>query len=403
MREEFKKHLKPSSFLRIGIVLITYIFLLYHLNEIFLGVNKLSSLLTPFIFGFIIAYLINPIIIGIHNVLLKIFKKDAPNYFCMIIGYLLVFILFFFLCVEILPQLWYSLDIIIREIPNSIDAGYKWIKTEGVKYLSEITKSNIEMEDILNIFTTNMDTLMKNITQGVDKVFTVTVGFTTFLFNLIMGILISIYMLMHKDIYKGQTKKAIFAFFSEKKAIQILEFFKSVHITFSRFINARIIDSTIIGILCYIGCKIFEFDNALLISFIVGITNVIPYFGPFLGAIPCALIVLLQGFPEMIGFCIFILILQQFDGNILGPKLLGDSMGLTSLWIIFAVVITTGLFGIIGMVIGVPLFAIVYMLIKDLIYAKLYKKGKSVNTLDYINSDSRGDIVIDLNKEKKGE
>ena len=131
----------------------------------------------------------------------------------------------------------------------------------------------------------------------------------------------------------------------------------------------------------------------MLIAFIVGVTNVIPYFGPFIGAIPCALIVLLQSPMDMLIFCLFILVLQQFDGNILGPKLLGDSLGLTSFWIIFSVAIMTGVFGIVGMVIGVPLFAIIYMIIKDFINSKLEKKGKSINTKDYISDLS--EIKID--------
>lgn len=400
MREELKKRLRSQSLLKTGIILITYIFILYHISDIFSEVNKLGVLLTPFVFGFVIAYLLNPIIEWIHCIILKIFKKDVKSGICLVFGYLFVFILILFLCVKIFPQLWYSVDIIIREIPTSLDSGYKWLETEGVKYLSQITNNNIELQDILNMFTTNLDSLMENLSQGMSKIVTATVGFTTFLFNLILGILISIYMLAHKNTYKGQTKKAIYAFFSEKRANQILLFFSDVHTTFSKFINARIIDSTIIGILCYIGCLIFEFDNAVLIACIVGITNVIPYFGPFLGAIPCALIVLLQGPAEMVGFCVFILVLQQFDGNILGPKLLGNSLGLTSLWIIFAVVIMTGLFGIVGMVIGVPLFTIIYMLIKELIYVKLMKKGKSLETADYINSKVDLDF-IDLHKYKE--
>lgn len=397
MREELKKRLRSQSILKTGLILITYVFILYHIGDIFSEVNKLGLLLTPFVFGFVIAYLLNPIIKWIHRIFSKIFKKDINQGFCLVLGYFFVFVLILFLCVKIFPQLWYSVDMIIREIPTSLDSGYKWLETDGVKYLSQLTNNQIEMQDILDMFTTNLDGLMENISQGMTKVVTATVGVTTFLFNLILGILISIYMLSHKDIYKGQTKKAIYAFFTERRANQILLFFSNVHSTFSKFINARIIDSTIIGILCYIGCWVFEFDNSVLIACIIGLTNVIPYFGPFLGAIPCALIVLLQGPAEMIGFCIFILILQQFDGNILGPKLLGNSLGLTSLWIIFAVVIMTGLFGLVGMVIGVPLFTIIYMLIKDLIYVKLMKKGKSLDTVDYINSRVDTDF-IDLHK-----
>lgn len=386
------KTYKYRDILIVGLIFITYIFFLINLPNIWSSVKDFSNLFTPFIVGFAIAYLINPLVLWIRKLFFKCFKKNCPNAVGMIFAYLIVVLLITFLCMTILPQIWMSLKVIINEIPKSIEQIYSWVDTEGNQFLSELTNNKYSVQDISDMVLENITPVLSNMKGGVETVFNTTSAVLTFVLNFVLSILISIYMLMHKDIYKGQMRKAFFAFFKEEKAVELLEFWNSVNITFSRFLNARIIDSTIIGIICYIGCLILGFDNSLLIAFIVGVTNIIPYFGPFIGAIPCALIVLLQSPMDMLIFCLFILVLQQFDGNILGPKLLGDSLGLTSFWIIFSVAIMTGIFGILGMVIGVPLFAIIYMLVKDFINDKLEKKGKSTNTEDYIIDSSKTNV-----------
>ena len=397
MRED-KKSNRYKSVLIIGLIFITYIFLLINLPNIWGSINDFSSLFTPFILGFVIAYLINPLIESIKKQFLKVCKKKCPNGVAMLLAYLIIFAILTFLFINILPQIWESILVIVSEVPKSIESAYNWLETDGNKYLSELTNNKVMMRDILDMLVSNLQPMFTNMTQGVTTIFNTTSAVVGFLLNTILGVLISIYMLMHKDIYLAQMKKAIFAFFKDSKAKDIVDFWEYVNKTFSRFINACIIDSTIIGIICWIGCLILGFENSLLIAFIVGVTNVIPYFGPFIGAVPCSLIVLLQSPMDMLIFIIFILILQQFDGNILGPKLLGDSLGLTSFWIIFSVAIMTGIFGVVGMVIGVPLFAIIYMMIKDFINDKLEKKGKSTNTEDYM-----GDLSNIIKDDKSNE
>ena len=378
------KDQKFRSLLYLGLIWITYIFLLIHFSDILDGVRTVGRLLTPFAVGFTIAYLINPLILAIKKIWFRIFKKSCKNAIAMIISYILVLLLVVFLFINILPQVWMSLDMIVGQIPSSIEKAYGWLETEGNLYLQNLTNNKIAIKDILDIVESNIEPALKNMGDNINKVLNFTTSIAKFVLNLIFGVLISIYMLMHKDIYKGQVIKGVFAIFNEDKAKSIIDFWHSVNNTFSRFVIARIVDSIIIGVLCWISCLILGFNNSLLIAFIVGITNVIPYFGPFLGAIPCALIVLLQSPMDMLIFIIFILILQQFDGNILGPKLLGDSLGLTSFWIIFAVVITTGIFGIVGMFIGVPLFTVIYMLVRDFINKRIISKGKSTNSADYL-------------------
>ena len=386
--------------LLVGLAFITYIFILINFSDIRASLSNFSNVFTPFILGFVIAYLLNPLIEFIKSFSLRFFKRKCYNGIAMFLAYLFVGILSSFLVINILPQIIASIKVIILEIPKSIELFNKWLESDGNKYVTELTNNKFSIKDLIDVLMANIMPLFSNLTTNFETIFSTTSSIISFIFNMLLSVLISIYMLMHKNVYKGQVCKAIFAFLSDEHATKFLSFWSDVNKTFSRFINARIVDSTIIGILCWIGCLVLGFENPLLISFIVGVTNVIPYFGPFIGAIPCALIVLLQSPMDMLIFCIFILILQQFDGNILGPKLLGDSLGLTSFWIIFSVAIMTGIFGIVGMFIGVPLFAIIYMLVKDYIYDRLNKKGKSTKTSDYIDNNAilsynKNDIIPD--------
>lgn len=392
---------KSKGFLLDGILLITYVFILYHLSSIIGFVGSFGVMLTPFVFGFVIAYLMNPLISFIRRSYLKLVKKECPVWMGLLLAYLCLFFIILFLCFSIFPPVFESINILGQEIPKAIKDGYAWIETEGLTRLSELTHNTISIPSLENIFTMDIDNLMVKFSDWVLPIFEFTKNVTTFFVNSILGLVISIYMLMHKHIYKAQAKKLVLAITPKNISLKILDAARYVHNTFSRYIAARVLDSIIIGILCYIGCIILGFDNAMLIAVVVGVTNVIPYFGPFIGAIPCALVVLLQGPKEMLIFCIFVLILQQFDGNILGPKLLGDSLGITSLWVLFAVVITTWLFGIVGMIIGVPLFTIFYMVIREGVYYLLNKKGYSCDTESYMTKNDYMTPIFTFKKKKK--
>ena len=376
---------KAKDILKVGIILITYFFILLNFSKITGLISNIMNVILPFIFGFVIAYLMNPMVDFIKKIWFKIFKKNLGHKMSMVISYILVISIIVVLFVVTLPEVIVSINVILQEIPGAVEGLYDWIEKDLLGYISEITKGSISVESLLPSITSNIDKIFNSLSENVSKVISATVSITSFIFNLLMGVIISIYMLCHKNKYKGQMKKVLYAFFSDSFVKEIIEFFQHVHDTFSRFIVAKIIDSAIIGVMCYIGCLVLGFDNALLIAIIVGITNVIPYFGPFIGAIPCALIVLLQGVNPMLIFVIFIFALQQFDGNILGPKLLGDSLGLNALWIIFSIIIMTAIFGVVGMFIGVPLFAVIFMLIKGLIYVKLEGKGKPTSTDSYLS------------------
>jgi len=195
------------------------------------------------------------------------------------------------------------------------------------------------------------------------------------IFDIVIAIILSIYIMFSKETLIAQLKKGLYAIFKKDTAANLVRFARESHHIFSGFINGKLLDSLIIGILCFIGMSIIGFDFTLLISFIVGCTNVIPFFGPFFGAIPSVLILLMVDPWQAFWFAIFVLVLQQLDGNIIGPKILGDSTGLPALWVMFAILVGGGIFGVLGMFVGVPAFAVIYKFAKEY-FEKLLKNKK---------------------------
>ncbi|MGN0585672.1 MAG: AI-2E family transporter, partial [Oscillospiraceae bacterium] len=195
---------------------------------------------------------------------------------------------------------------------------------------------------------------------------------------------VAIYLLCGKERFLAQLRKLVCAIFPKDAAGSIFNVASHTNKTLSGFISGKIIDSFIIGVITFISMTIMNMDFVALISVVIGVTNIIPFFGPFIGAIPCAFLLLVAAPKQVIPFVIFIIILQQFDGNILGPKILGDSTGLSSFWVMFAIFLGGGLFGFAGMLLGVPVFAVIYSLVSEFIDFLLSKKGASTNTDDYL-------------------
>ena len=225
--------------------------------------------------------------------------------------------------------------------------------------------------------------------------------------NLLIGLIISVYLLVSKESFAGQSKKIIYAIWEEETANKLISNIRFVNATFGGFINGKLVDSLIIGLICFIGMTLLQLPYPLLISVIVGITNIIPFFGPYLGAIPSIVLILMVNPKQALYFAIFVLILQQFDGNFLGPKILGNKTGLSSFWVIFSITLFGGYWGILGMAIGVPVFAVIYAGIKALVNQQLVKRGFSTNTKDYMFlSEIKDNHFIELpppkQKERKG-
>ena len=212
----------------------------------------------------------------------------------------------------------------------------------------------------------------------------IVMAFASSVWNIILGIIISVYLLVDKEKFFALGKKVVVALFNDKHANIILNLANRTNLTFGKFIGGKIIDSAIIGVLTFIILTIFKMPYSLLISVIIGITNIIPFFGPFIGAIPSAIIILFISPIKAVWFGVIILVIQQIDGNIIGPKILGDSIGISAFWILFAILVAGKLFGLVGMIIGVPMFALIYSIVKDVIEIRLSKKGLPTDTTEYL-------------------
>ena len=223
----------------------------------------------------------------------------------------------------------------------------------------------------------HINEVLKNVSLGVLGVFKA-------LWNLVIGFIISVYLLGSKEKFAGQAKKIVYALFDREAGNEIVSNFRFVHSTFIGFIGGKIVDSIIIGIICFICTSIIGTPYAILVSVIIGVTNVIPFFGPWIGGIPSALLVLMVDPRQALYFGILIIVLQQFDGNILGPKILGDSTGLSGFWVIFSITIFGGLFGVLGMIVGVPIFAVFYAGVKSLVNRVLHKKSLPTDLAPYM-------------------
>ncbi len=353
-------------------------------------VNKVSGLLIPFAYGFAIAYLINPLCRWIEKHVFVFVEKKRPHQrlrrgLSLAATYLIAAAAVTGTVMFILPQVASSLRTISVNISGNYDNAIAGLRQLMLSAGLTESFADQQMQSIFGYLDNLLDTSSELIAKALPYVYGITKSFTTVLLNLIVGVVVSIYVLASKERIFAKTKKLLFALFNDAFAKRLIDITRKSNRIFSGFISGKIIDSLIIGVLCYIGMLIFRFPFALLISVIIAITNLIPYFGPFIGAIPSAVLILLFDPMKGIGFAIFVLVLQQFDGNVLGPKILGESTGLSPIWVMFAVIVGGGLFGVLGMFIGVPVFSVLYSLTKEYFNTRLAKKGLSTKTESYQN------------------
>lgn len=290
----------------------------------------------------------------------------------------------------ILPQLAASIKGLFDKIPGYLEAAKNWgdQTIAGNKMLSSLLGNSLDglinsAQSLLEKATPTINQLIGNVT---DFVIGSAIGVVNGVKNFVLGIIISIYVMFSKEKFAAQTKKILYALFSKQHTDRILRNTRRTHHIFGGFVTGKLLDSLIIGIITFVVLFIVKMPYAVLISVIIGVTNVIPFFGPIIGAIPCAVILLFEDPLKALLFIIIIIIIQQFDGNLLGPKILGDSTGLPAFWVIFAILLGGGLFGFLGMLLGVPTFAVVYSLLKTLIEERLKKKKQPSDTLAYIGN-----------------
>lgn len=385
---------KPNKYFYISVYTVLtvtvsalIVYLIFNLPEIWAVISKFFKIINPIIIGFAIAYLINPIVRFFET---KVFtfkkaKKDKTRikrFFSVLLAYVVALAVVSALLWIIIPQFISSLEIFVSNLSNYQTALEKWanaLPDESSKYYVLVQRAVEALDEFV-------DMAVKYITELVPKAFLLIKDVSVIIINLILSVFVSIYMISKKETLLAQSKKLICAFFNTKWVQRISDFCGMLDDSVGGFIKGKIIDSAIIGVLCYIVMSILRLDYALLISVIVGITNIIPFFGPFIGAIPSAFILLMVNPSEVIPFLIVILLIQQLDGNFIGPKILGGSMGLSAFWVLVAIVIMSGLFGFAGMIIGVPIFSVVYVLVERLVDKKLSDKKLPVGIDEYIHN-----------------
>ena len=356
---------------------ILFFFAVYRFKGLGESVDKVMDILSPFIYGGVVAYLLRPICNWYDDALnhalpekLRKLANPLAVTFSMITGLLVVYLML----IMILPELATSIQNIWTTLPARVSAFLEWATTT----FGEDEELVVMLKSAYDSLYTSIDTWAKNtlmpyVTNIVSGVGQSVIRVLQFLLDFLIGLIVAVYLLGSRKKFKKQAHMIVHSTFKPRAARLILEEAAFIDKMFGGFIDGKIVDSAIIGVLCYIGCLVFKFPNALLVSAIVGITNVIPFFGPFIGAVPATLLIMLEDPIKGLWFIAFVFALQQLDGNIIGPKILGDRTGLSSFWVLFGIILFGGLWGLVGMVVAVPLVAVLYDLIKKLVYRGLRK------------------------------
>ncbi|MZT66282.1 AI-2E family transporter [Blautia sp. BIOML-A1] len=358
---------------------------MYILNQsqnIAAGIRGIFNILKPFLYGALIAYILAPMCNRMDDRFLKWFpnatekQKKGLKFLSIAIAVISAVTIVVLLILLILPQVWDSTVKIIRILPERLAYCNRMIdqilqdQPQIRAYFNHFA-SQIEsgLNDVLNANSSMMQTIqgiINNITVQLIEVFSV-------FKNMFLGFLIAVYLLASRKLFGAQARLLLYGIFPNKWAAIIEEEFRYTDKMFNGFFVGKIIDSAIIGVICFAGTTLMGFESAAFISVVIGVTNIIPFFGPFIGAIPCTLLLLLDNPWQALYFVIFIVILQQVDGNIIGPKILGNTTGVSSFWVLFSILLFGGLWGIVGMVIAVPLFGVIYDIIRKLTNRGLQK------------------------------
>ena len=376
--------------------LIVFCLLLINLSTIGGILGSIFGALSSILYGIVIAFLCNPF----YKIFLRwlaFVEKSKDRYtlrkvlavICTMLSVLLLITAFISLLV---PQVLNSFNDLQSNLSSYISSLQNWFETT----IDNLSKSEFgELLASLGFSPNNLVDMISNALSNSQNLFETLVNYVLSyggtvviqLKNIILGVFIAIYMLLAKEKLCAQIKKILSAFMRKRHYVSVIDFFRTANQTFSGYIIGMITDSCLVGIVCFFVFMIFGIPYYPLISLIIGITNVIPVFGPFLGAIPSAFIVFVADPPKVIWFALLTLLIQQVDGNLIAPKILGNSTGLDPIWVIVAITFMGGFFGIAGMIIGVPSFAIIYMLIKKIVEARLAKKALPTETEYYFKKD----------------
>lgn len=390
-----KKEIKRAYFYRgltaflVVAACVLFFFFIYRVESIWKYVGKIISVLRPVIFGLVIAYLVNPIVNFLKRHLKKLFSKCIKNTHttqkvsdflsvCLALVFFILIIVAVFAL--IIPEFVSSISNIITVLPGQIDK----FSTQFMEYFED----NERLETLLlkffeyekNWLQTDLasyaNALASNFATGIWSVI-------TFFKNFVLGIIFALYLLLDKERFGRRFRKLLCAVFSEKQVKKLLGVLRKADTVFSGFFSGQLLDAAVVGVLCFIGATALRMPYSMLVAVIIAVTNVIPVFGPYIGGIPCTILIMLSDPIKGLYFALFIILLQALDGNFIAPKILGGKTGLETFWVVFAIVLSGGMFGVVGMLIGVPTFAVVYYLVRTLINYRLKKKQLPTNNDSY--------------------
>ncbi len=399
--------------------ILLFYYAIFHMGSLARNLNKIYTVFTPLIFGAAIAYVLNPIMTFMER---KIFFnlieelggkltdriRKVVRMICVILSLLLMILLIYALFAALVPEL-------IRSITNIINNLHTYVSNIQ-HFAAKLLKNNPELaassKNILNTMETRLQSWMDTTVTPQLKKFisdfsTQILGLVSFLKNFLIGAMISIYILYGKEKFIAHGKRLLYAFCPNgEMANELIRDVQFVDRTFGGFIFGKIVDSAIIGVLCYIGMSILHLPFTMLISVIVGVTNVIPFFGPYIGAIPSIFLILLINPLQALYFLIFILVLQQIDGNFIGPKILGNSTGMSSFMVIVAILVGGGFFGVAGMFFGVPACAVILAAFKNYLHQRLRKRNypaalKKYQDIDHLDSQTKKAVYHSENEKKE--
>lgn len=408
MKLDWKSHDRetlPSKILVLIGVLVAGVLLYIWREPIGSVVKTFVNAVKPLIYAVIIAYILWPMLRFFENkVFAKLNEKKLRRRLVRILSLLCTYIIFLLLLTlffsTVIPQVSDSFRSLVDRLRDYIDSGSTWIDSLTAKYpfldgvfesnLFEMIQTNLNdwLKESINKLD-SMNKLVENISTIFDNVSSVAVGMK----NVVLGIVFAVYFLLYKESLFAQLKKLTKSVMKDRAYERFTHYAKLTDRTFGGFISGKLIDSIIVGLLCFILMKIFRMPYASLIAMIIGITNVIPFFGPFIGAIPSAFFIFVAEPKMTLWFILLIVVLQQLDGNVIGPKILGDFVGLSPLWIIVAITIMGGIFGIWGMFFGVPTFAVIYAVVKELTERKLEANALPRETDEYYQDLTYKEIV----------
>ena len=369
---------------------IAFAFLVWRIQDVMHFLNSILSILKPIIVGLIMAYILNPIMKSIENLLYRLDRKNPEDlktkqkirsvsvFFTIVLFIVTIAILLY----AILPDLVISISNLITDLPRYVNSFSNWISSRSYDqkydvYIQQILDQTEHIEQWMKT------TLSEQLNQIVSTLKDGIMGLFSVLYNFFIGLIISIYILSTKEKFKASSKKVIYAVFPEKTSNTILELARESDRIFLGFLTGKVIDSLIIGVICFVVLSVLQMPYTLIVSVMIGVTNIIPFFGPYIGMIPSTILILLADPKAGLIFLVFMIILQQIDGNLIGPKILGNTTGLSAFGVIFSILLGSGLFGFAGMIFGVPTFAVINHIFKKWINRRIARKNLPINYEQY--------------------